>query len=595
MDTVSGHSESQPSLVRAGSVEELRQRGCVTVSSGRHGIVVFWHEGTPLAVDNRCPHMGFPLSRGTIRDGVLTCHWHHARFDLQSGGTFDPFADDVPAYRVEVRDGEIWVDTSVDTLDLESRWLARLQDGQEQNLSLVTAKSILALRGLEVPPNEILLTGSLHGTRYRMEGWGPGLTIMTALANVLGDLKPDHQSLALYHGLVQVARDTAGQQPLFNLKPLPALKAPLPRLAQWYREFIDVRHSNGAERCLRSALALKAPASEVAALMGVAVTDHPFINGGHTLDFTNKAFEILDQIGWHHAGTILPCLVSQTATASRNEESSAWRHPVDLIEILQAAQDRLSINNSSNGKASAWNGFDATVEAILADYPSSGTGSMLEAFEQGASPLEVSQALCYAAALRVARFHTSNEFGDWISVLHTFTYCNALDHLLKRAQTPELARGLLAGAMAVYLDRFLNMPSQRLPDERNVRSEPADAGALLDRLLDLTNRQHEVEAAASVVYRYLSLGHDDRRVIQTLGYVLLREDAEFHTYQMFEAGIRQYHLLKAGRPEAARHVLVAVSRYLAAHSPTDRAMNQTYTIAARLHRGDELYKATDAE
>ena len=34
--------------------------------------------------------------------------------------------------------------------------------------------------------------------------------------------------------------------------------------------------------------------------------------------------------------------------------------------------------------------------------------------------------MTYAAALRVARFHTSNEFGDWITVLHTFTYCNAL-------------------------------------------------------------------------------------------------------------------------------------------------------------------------
>ncbi len=289
-------------------------------------------------------------------------------------------------------------------------------------------------------------------------------------------------------------------------------------------------------------------------------------------DFTNKAFENLDRIGWQHAGTILPSLVNQTATASRNEESSSWRHPVDLIEILQDAEHRLSINPSSNGKSSAWTGFDATVEAVLADDPASGTQSMLLAFEQGASPLQVSQALCYAAALRVARFHTSNEFGDWVSVLHTFTYCNALDHLLRRTPAPELARGLLAGAMAVYLDRFLNMPSQRLPEERSVRNEPADADALIDRLLDLTNRQHEVEAAASVVYRYLSLGNDDRRVIQTLGYVLLREDADFHTYQMFEAGVRQYHLLKVGRPEAARHVLVAVARYLAAHSPTDRAM-----------------------
>jgi nitrite reductase/ring-hydroxylating ferredoxin subunit len=33
--------------------------------------------------------MGFPLSKGTVKDSILTCHWHHARFDLNNGGTFD--------------------------------------------------------------------------------------------------------------------------------------------------------------------------------------------------------------------------------------------------------------------------------------------------------------------------------------------------------------------------------------------------------------------------------------------------------------------------------------------------------------------------
>lgn len=53
--------------------------------------------------DNRCPHMGFPLDRGTVKDCILTCHWHHARFDLASGGTSDPWADDVRAFPVTIR------------------------------------------------------------------------------------------------------------------------------------------------------------------------------------------------------------------------------------------------------------------------------------------------------------------------------------------------------------------------------------------------------------------------------------------------------------------------------------------------------------
>ena len=50
--------------------------------------------------------MGFPLHRGTVESGLVTCHWHNARFDLATGGTLDPWADDVRAYPVEVDDGD---------------------------------------------------------------------------------------------------------------------------------------------------------------------------------------------------------------------------------------------------------------------------------------------------------------------------------------------------------------------------------------------------------------------------------------------------------------------------------------------------------
>ena len=97
-------------LIRAGSIEEVRARGCTVVTGGGHAIAVFPLADGFAAVDNRCPHMGFPLDRGTLQGGILTCHWHHARFDLSSGGTFDPFANDVRSFPVTVSDGQVWVD-----------------------------------------------------------------------------------------------------------------------------------------------------------------------------------------------------------------------------------------------------------------------------------------------------------------------------------------------------------------------------------------------------------------------------------------------------------------------------------------------------
>src|SRR5581483_9214721 len=81
--------------VQVAALDDVRRTGVHVVSSGRHGLALFFADRHVYAVDNRCPHMGWPLSRGSCHDGILTCHRHHARFGLQSGGTFDPFADGV--------------------------------------------------------------------------------------------------------------------------------------------------------------------------------------------------------------------------------------------------------------------------------------------------------------------------------------------------------------------------------------------------------------------------------------------------------------------------------------------------------------------
>ncbi len=52
----------------------------------------------------------FPLHQGTVEAGLVTCHWHHARFDLVSGCTLDLWADDARGFDVEVRDDDVFVD-----------------------------------------------------------------------------------------------------------------------------------------------------------------------------------------------------------------------------------------------------------------------------------------------------------------------------------------------------------------------------------------------------------------------------------------------------------------------------------------------------
>ena len=141
--------------------------------------------GQVQAVDNRCPHMGFPLERGSVKDGILTCHWHHARFELSSGGTFNPFADDVRTFPVDVVDGQVWVDPSPVPRDEARHWQRRLEDGMEHSLRLVVAKSVLGLQSAGVNYREPLSIGARFGTTYSASGWGAAMSILTCTANML--------------------------------------------------------------------------------------------------------------------------------------------------------------------------------------------------------------------------------------------------------------------------------------------------------------------------------------------------------------------------------------------------------------------------
>src|SRR5262249_34189583 len=147
----------------------------------------------------------------------------------------------------------------------------------------------------------------------------------------------EDRPLALYHGLSAVARDCDGAPPRFGIRPLPTETTDFALLKRWFRQFIEVRDDEGAERCLVSALRAGADARQIGDILFAAATDHRFINIGPTLDFTNKALEALVTAGWESAEPVLSSLVLGYSSASRMEESNAWRHPIDLVSLLEAS------------------------------------------------------------------------------------------------------------------------------------------------------------------------------------------------------------------------------------------------------------------
>ena len=578
--------EGDEGYVRAGTLAELEQRGCTVITAGGHAIAVFRHDGQVYSVDNRCPHMGFPLEKGSVKNGILTCHWHHARFDLSSGGTFDPFADDVRSFPVSIADGVVWVNTTPPARDEDKHWTARLQNGMEHNIALVIAKSVLGIHATGADYSTPLRIGAGGGTTYAADGWGPAMTMLTCTANLLPHLSEEDRSLALYHGLAHVSRECAGKPPRFPVEPLPTGETRPEVFKSWFRSFVDVRDDEGAERCLRSAIDLGFPPVTIADMVFAAATDHIYLDSGHTLDFANKAFELLDHIGWEHAGRVLPSLVLGIARARRSQELSSWRHPVDIASMVWQAREELpALYEEGRNVSDVEFDEDGLATTLLEDDPAGTLDAIKDAIRSGAAPAALGSAVAYAAFLRMARFHISNEFGDWDRVHNTLTAANALHQALLRAPSVELLRAVFDVAMSVYLDRFLNMPAQRLPEPG---TGPVAVESLLPEILDRLNVQQQVDEVAQLVSRYLSGGGRPEELLMTLGHAMLREDSGFHEFQIVDAGLRQYQARWG--TEAGRHVLIGMSRFLAAHFPTPRAARQTYHTALRLHRGEEIYR-----
>jgi hypothetical protein len=175
------------------------------------------------------------------------------------------------------------------------------------------------------------------------------------MMNIIPYLDAEDKPYALYHGLSAVAQDCASMPPRFRVSPLPKPWPDLSTLKRWFRQFVESRDGQAAERCIVTAVRLGANSSQLSDILFAAVTDHCFLDVGHVLDFTNKALEALDTVGWGEEDddnknnisssstsnntdmveSVLSSLVSGYANAERTEESNSWRYPVDLIDILE--------------------------------------------------------------------------------------------------------------------------------------------------------------------------------------------------------------------------------------------------------------------
>ena len=158
-------------LTYAGRLSDFASGTCHRVRAGDRTLVLIRNGDAVHALDNRCPHMGFPwiVAASTTASSPATGITPLRHDDR---GTFDLWADDVPAFPTEVIDGDVWIDLRNGRDEL-AHHRRRLRDGLEQNLSLVIAKAAVSLVEGGADPREPFRIGLEFGPATRATAGDP--------------------------------------------------------------------------------------------------------------------------------------------------------------------------------------------------------------------------------------------------------------------------------------------------------------------------------------------------------------------------------------------------------------------------------------
>ncbi|HTK05351.1 MAG TPA: Rieske 2Fe-2S domain-containing protein [Candidatus Eisenbacteria bacterium] len=108
----SGAGKEPDSSVRVASVKDLTEGQPFCADAGGKEIALIKLGQKYHAIENTCPHLGGPLCKGAVADGVITCPWHGSKFAIDTGAKVKgPAMAGVKTYPVEVRGDDIYVKT----------------------------------------------------------------------------------------------------------------------------------------------------------------------------------------------------------------------------------------------------------------------------------------------------------------------------------------------------------------------------------------------------------------------------------------------------------------------------------------------------
>jgi nitrite reductase/ring-hydroxylating ferredoxin subunit len=483
--------------VRATTLAELSETGRARLAYGDKTIAVFRGANGVRAVDNRCPHQGYSLLQGDVKGDVLTCQWHNWKFDLAQDGRCTFGGESVRSYPVEIRGDEVWLDVTDPAPDEISPVLfaSLLEAIGKVDVDRI-ARDTARLRQVGVPLAEVVREGIRHGAARAEYGWNHSLATLTDCLTMADAFDRRLETLPVVQGLSVVAETQVRRpvrpraepvDPVATYGSVPEALAALPPL-------IDDEQIDAAEGLLRGLLAHGVGAEQVRTALLTAVTDH-FLGYGHPMIYVQKAFELLDLLGWDEADQVLSPLVPVTILNTRYDRLPYMRR--FLRSWKEADLDLAALLRRQDSTARVDPGF---ARAVLDEGPDGAFDALHRALKDGVPVEAILDATSGASAERFRRFDLDLDLDDskewgWLDVTHTLTYLAAFRWAWSVAPTPQVLRGLFHAVWFVQWTQQFDTPDRAWREPAPFASE--DPGLLLERI-----RRKDPEGAVAVVRGY---------------------------------------------------------------------------------------------
>jgi nitrite reductase/ring-hydroxylating ferredoxin subunit len=552
----------------------------VKLPEGR-SIALFNVDGRIYATDNQCPHMGYPLTRGAIRHGILTCDWHGRSFDLDGGGCFNYECDDLETFPVDVRRDEIWIQLPEPQYKRRDEHLRLLWQGLLSEDRWTISKAIALLLKGGVAEEQIVEMAIRHLGRHIASSHGPeGGEDVSRLINGLkvGRRYQDADRLMV---LATAACSVAGGA----AERLEVVSLPEPvewdNIDRWTRMFSRDGQAGRIERCLFTAHHLGHEGKILPLLYECAVEPH-FLGFADNLLSLGYLAEIVETFGWQQSSELVFNLGAKLLGRRRAEPERFRRDAIALMESGIPGTD--AVNPPAEYDE------DAVVRGLLSVNIKRSFDAVSAVLKAGVKLDRIITTLVLLAADRMARTPVNVDAG-WGALTTELNLAASLRTAQRHGGDRVAAKGLFHAAWQVFADRWLNIPVRPLStalgdDPLDVFNEDAGVRLILDSIASLNVRD-----VGRQVLEYLNAGFSGDRLLHEMGRVMLWDDTNIQVLPTLRTVFEEWEHC-AGHP--ARHqLLVGLARY-ATDIRTNKDSGSATNTAMRFAEGKTTVEVFDA-